>query len=629
MLKEIKCSDIHLSYQDIDMKDVKEGTEIIGQERALGLLRLGLSVNRSGYNIFLSGEEGSGRLTAVKNEIKRIENDTESLFDAAYVYSQAHPDCPTCIKFQKGMAREFQKDLHLLRDKAISKSDMEAKWNDEAIRNFLRHIDSSSDPIAYDINIVLDRANATRRPLVIETHPSKESLFGFIDDKKVNHMGIHIGSYQEAAGGFLVLNAEEIASNEELFSKLKRYLEMTHRALTSTAVKGEMLSSLRPSPIPMLTKVILIGNEDLYDHLSDEDKEFLRFFKISPEFDYSMDATKENILGTVSYLKEASKELPIRIDDSAYKEVLRFSSFVAEDRKKLTTELRILSDLIEEAAVLALSNNEEVLTSTSIRNALEKRDWFGSMAEDHINDEIENGVMVMNLKGKRVGVVNGLAVMDRGLTSFGTPTVISVAVAPGTEGIVNIEHEAGLSGGIHDKGVMILEGYLRGQYARTFPLSLYAGICFEQSYGEVDGDSASSAELYALLSAIGNLPLRQDIAVTGSVNQMGELQPVGGINEKIQGFFNACSRLGLTGTQGVIIPQQNLSSLILPYNVEEAIEQGLFHIYAISDIHEGLELLTGLKGGQRDRKGIFPQGTYNRAIEDSLKALCHNSQKQN
>lgn len=629
MLKEIKCDDIHLSYQNLDITNVKEGTDIVGQERAIELLRLGLSVNRSGYNIFLSGEEGSGRLTAVKNEIKRIENDIDSLYDAAYVYSQAHPDCPTCLRFKRGMAREFQKDLHLLRDKELSAEEISAKWNDSAITNFLRHLDGVESELAYEINIVLDRSNATRRPLVIETHPSKESLFGFIDSKKENHMGIHIGSYQEAAGGFLVLNGEELVKDEELFSKLKRYLEMTHRALTSTAVKGEMLSSLRPSPIPMLTKVILIGNEDLYDKLSDEDKEFLRFFKISPEFDYSMDTTEENIFGTISYLKEAAKELPLKIDDSAYKEVLRFSSFVAEDRNKLTTELRILSDLIEEAVVLGLSNKEGIITDRSIRNALEKRDWYGSMAEDHINDEIENGVMVMNLKGKRVGVVNGLAVMDRGLTSFGTPTVISARVAPGTEGIVNIEHEAGLSGGIHDKGVMILEGYLRGQYARSFPLSLYAGICFEQSYGEVDGDSASSAELYALLSAIGNIPLRQDIAVTGSVNQMGELQPVGGINEKIQGFYNACSRLGLTGTQGVIIPQQNLSSLILPYNVEEAIERGEFHIYSISDIHEGLELLTGLKGGERDRRGIFPQGTYNRAIEDSLKALCHNSQKQN
>lgn len=628
MLREIKSSEIHLSYQNLDITDVKPGVGIIGQDRALGLLRLGLSVNRSGYNIFISGEEGSGRLSAVKNEIRRIESDVSSLFDAAYVYSKSHLDCPQCITFQKGMAREFQKDLWKLRDKQISKEEIIAKWKDSQIASFIRHLPEEAEPDAYEINIVLDRAEAKRRPLVIETHPSKESLFGFIDSKRENHMGIHIGSYQEAAGGFLVLNAEEITSNEELWSKLKRYLEMTHRALTSTAVKGEMLSSLRPSPIPMLTKVILIGNENLYDKLSDEDEQFLRFFKISPEFDYSMDATEDNLKGTISYLMDSENDL-LPVEDSAYKEILRFSTSVAEDRAKLTTQLSILADLLEEADISARTDGKNSITDEDVKNALEKRDWYGAMAEDHINDEIENGVMVMNLKGKRTGVVNGLAVMDRGLSSFGTPTVISVAVAPGTEGIVNIEHEAGLSGGIHDKGVMILEGYLRGRYAKTFPLSLYAGICFEQSYGEVDGDSASSAELYALLSAIGDLPLRQDIAVTGSVNQMGELQPVGGINEKIQGFFNACSRLGLTGTQGVIIPQQNLSSLILPYKVEEAIENGLFHIYAISDIYEGLELLTGLKGGERDRRGIFPQGTFNRYIEDALKALCHNSQKQN
>lgn len=628
MLREIKSSDIHLSYQNLDISDVKAGVGIIGQDRALGLLRLGLSVNRSGYNIFISGEEGSGRLTAVKNEIRRIESDTSNLFDAAYVYSKSHPDCPQCITFRKGQAREFQKDLWKLRDGECSRDQLSEKWKDEQIRNFLRHLSDASEPDAYEINIVLDRANTERRPLVIETHPSKESLFGFIDGKKESHMGIHIGSYQEASGGFLVLNAEEITANEELWSKLKRYLEMTHRALTSTAVKGEMLSSIRPAPIPMLTKVILIGNEDLYDKLSDEDEQFLRFFKISPEFDYSMPATRDNLRGTIAYLKEACNNL-LPVEDSGYKEVLRFSTWVSEDRSRLTTQLAILSDLMEEADISARTTNKTSITDNEIRTALEKRDWYGAMAEEHINDEIENGVMVMNLKGKRVGVVNGLAVMDRGLTSFGTPTVISVAVAPGTEGIVNIEHEAGLSGGIHDKGVMILEGYLRGRYAKTFPLSLYAGICFEQSYGEVDGDSASSAELYALLSAIGDLPLRQDIAVTGSVNQMGELQPVGGINEKIQGFFNACSRLGLTGTQGVIIPQQNLTSLILPYKVEEAIENGIFHIYAISDIYEGLELLTGMQGGERDRRGIFPPGTFNRKIEDALKALCHNSQKQN
>ena len=250
------------------------------------------------------------------------------------------------------------------------------------------------------------------------------------------------------------------------------------------------------------------------------------------------------------------------------------------------------------------------------------------MAEEHINSEIKDGTMVMALDGEKIGVVNGLAVMDRGLTSFGTPCVISATVAPGTEGIINIEHEAGLSGNIHDKGLLILEGYLRHRYAQSFPLSLYAGICFEQSYGSVDGDSASSAELYALLSAIGCFPVRQDIAVTGSVNQMGELQPVGGINEKIQGFFNACSTCGLTGTQGAIIPVQNKSSLILPYKVEKAIGEGKFHIWAISSIDEGLELLSGLEKGERDRKGNYKQGSFNRLIEDELRDLWRSSQSQ-
>ena len=236
--------------------------------------------------------------------------------------------------------------------------------------------------------------------------------------------------------------------------------------------------------------------------------------------------------------------------------------------------------------------------------------------------------MVISLSGSQTGIVNGLAVMDRGVSSFGTPAVISATVAPGSEGIVNIEHEAGLSGGIHDKGLLILEGFLRHRYALDFPLSLYAGICFEQSYAEVDGDSASLGELYALLSAIAEVPFRQDIAVTGSVSQMGALQPVGGINEKIEGFFNACSVSGLTGTQGVMIPRQNISSLILPRKIEEAIDSGIFHIYAISEVDEGIELLSGMKSGKRDRKGIFPPASFNRRVEDELRNLCRYSQEK-
>ena len=257
------------------------------------------------------------------------------------------------------------------------------------------------------------------------------------------------------------------------------------------------------------------------------------------------------------------------------------------------------------------------------------REFANGITEERINKEIQDGEMIISLSGAKVGVVNGLAVMDRGLASFGTPTVISVSVAPGSEGIVNIEHEAGLSGEIHDKGLLILEGYLRKQYARTFPLSIYAGICFEQSYAEVDGDSASSSELFALLSAIGELPVRQDIAVTGSVNQLGDIQPVGGINEKIEGFFSICEKMGLSGKQGVIIPRQNVKSLILPERIVKAIEERRFHIYPISSIDQGMEILTLRPSGERNIKGNFPPNTANRIIEDRLKKLYELSKPAN
>ncbi len=628
VLEEIKKKDIVLDYDRYDFSSVKSGDRIIGQDKAMGLLRLGLSVGRPGYNIFLSGDEGSGRLTALKQEIALIEKDLSSLMDCAYLHNENHPNRPLAVLFERGGAREFQKDLWDLKEKNTTREALQEKWKRNAkIVKFLSTLPSVEDnPSAYEINIVLDRSQYYRRPLVIETHPSKTSLFGFVEkDGTAPHLAVRCGSYQEASGGFLVLNASEIVDNEELWPTLKRYIDMTMRALSSTAVQGEMMSSIRPSPIAMLTKVILMGPEELYDKLIDSDETFFRYFKVSPEFDFSMPASEKNINGTVSYLKKAGETM-LEQDDSAYREILRYSSFIAEDRTKLTTQLSILGDLLEEAEIDAVTKSEKTIKGSNVRSALEKRDYYSSIAEEHINSEIKDGTMVMSLKGEKIGVVNGLAVMDRALTSFGTPCVISATVAPGTEGIVNIEHEAGLSGNIHDKGLLILEGYLRHMYAQDFPLSLYAGICFEQSYGSVDGDSASSAELYALLSAIGRFPVRQDVAVTGSVNQMGELQPVGGINEKIQGFFNACETCSLTGTQGVIIPYQNKTSLILPYRIEKAIEKGRFHIWTISSIDEGLELLSGLKMGERDRKGNYPQGTINRYIEEELRDLCRASQ---
>lgn len=629
MLQEITKNDIELNFSQYSFSSILPGERIIGQDKALGLIRLGLKVNRPGYNLFISGDDGSGRLTALREEIMKIENDTSFLFDVAYLHNENHKERPLCVIFKPNKAREFQLDLDSLKEEKVSKSELIEKWKDnQKIVKFLNSLPPfSSNEDAYKINILIDRGNTKRRPLVIESHPSHQSLFGFVEKDEASHLAIRKGSYQEACGGFLVLSAREIVNNEELWTTLKRYLDMTARSLTTGAVQGEMMSSIRPQPIALLTKVILLGTEEIYNKVAEEDETFLRYFKISPEFDYCMDSNENNINGTISYLKKSGEKL-IKQEESAYREILRHSSFIAEDREKLTTQLSILGDLLEEAEVDALSKNESTIKASNVRSALEKKDYYNSMAEEHINSEIKDGTMVMSLTGEKVGVVNGLAVMDRGLSSFGTPCVISATVAPGSEGIVNIEHEAGLSGNIHDKGLLILEGYLRHRYAQNFPLSLYAGICFEQSYASIDGDSASSAELYALLSAIGGFPVRQDIAVTGSVNQMGELQPVGGINEKIQGFFNACSTCGLSGKQGVIIPYQNRSSLILPHSVEDAIERKEFHIWTISSIDEGLELLSSLSPGERDRKGLYTKGSFNRAIEDGLRSLWGASQSQ-
>ena len=628
MVIEITEKDLALEYEDMDYENIDAPDTIIGQERALEALRLGFMIDRPGYNIYVSGDESTARMSAVRREIEKIEGDTENLFDAAYAFNANNPRCPLCLIFPMGKAEEFQKGLDLLKDGQISKEELKKAFSYQKVMHFIDTLPSREEKeSAYRINIVLNRKDAKRRPLVIESHPSHDALFGFAEkDEKEAHLAYNAGSYQMAAGGFLVLNAEEVLAEKGLWTTLKRYLNMSEEAMTSSAVQGELIGSIRPYPIARRTKVILIGSDETYDELAEKDAQFLRLFKICPEFDYQMDRNEGNIIGTVAYLKRNGKGL-LPLSNSAYQEILRYSSWFSENRKMLTTQLSILGDLEKEADIAARLRGKEEIDGEAVKMAITKRGELAGLTEDRINREIRDGEILITLEGKLVGTLNGLAVIDRGLASFGTPTVISATAAPGNEGIINIEHEAGLSGGIHDKGLLILEGYLRHRYARNFPLSLYAGICFEQSYGEVDGDSASSAELFALLSAIGEIPVRQDIAVTGSVNQMGKLQPVGAINEKIEGFYNACKTSGLTGRQGVIIPMQNIQSLILPYEIEDAIARGMFHIYAISTIDEGMELLTDRKAGERGAKGLFPIGTVNRAVEDGLKRLYSSSQK--
>ena len=636
--EELSASQAQFTY-DIDriakLRKNCSKAGIIGQPRAMKALQMGMNVNTRGYNIYISGEDGTGRHSAVR-EIASCITASRPVLDVMYCYNFKRPQSPFLITLPSPGGSQLKMKMEHLALLVQS-----GEW--EEASNALGKIRETSEPGTlldqfliqvreairanvseadkYRINLVCDNAGHDRCALIEEYHPTHTNLFGQITGTSgFEHLRLTSGSILDASGGFFVVRADKVLEQDGLWESIKLYAESS-----SFIVRGSNdhdIPFIRPVTSATGTKLILIGSDELYDNLCEKDDEFLRLFKVSAEFDFSMPASDENISGTIAYLLNIVRKNNLKdISDSAICQLLVYSSWYAEMRDELTTKLSFLGDLLAEADYVAQREGLSEIDANCITRAMEERDFANSLTEEKINQEIQNGEMVISLEGSKTGVINGLAVMDRGLASFGTPTVISVSVAPGSEGIVNIEHEAGLSGEIHDKGLLILQGYLRKQYARTFPLSVYAGICFEQSYAEVDGDSASSAELFALLSAIGEIPVRQDIAVTGSVNQLGDIQPVGGINEKITGFFTICNLMGLTGRQGVIIPRQNIKTLILPDKVISAIEAGKFHIYPISTIDEGMEILTLRQSGKRNVKGNFPPDTINHTIEQRLKKL--------
>lgn len=640
----------------------KEGCKsaVVGQPRALSALRMGMSVNTKGYNIYISGEDGTGRHSAVRQIAASLENDGPVALDLVYACNFDRNEAPFLIAlpspFGSLLSSYMERISELAKDgmwdEAIA---LECELEDslEGIGNPLLTTYFSQvraalnrkngDAPSYLVNMVHDGAANTglkdvkaKRPLEEEYHPTHANMFGQITKQNAPcHLSLSGGSILDAVGGFFVVRADKILAQSQgqhslwsLWDSLKLFAESSSFTVSGDNSQDQLF--IRPIVSSLPVKIILVGSDALYDKLCETDDEFLRLFKVSAEFDFSMPANKDNIKGTIAYILDVIEKNNLRpINEDAICELLRYSSWYAEMRGELTTKLSFIGDLAFEANYMAVRKGTPSIDESCVKEAMNARDFANGITEERINKEIQDGEMIISLSGTKVGVVNGLAVMDRGLASFGTPTVISVSVAPGSEGIVNIEHEAGLSGEIHDKGLLILEGYLRKQYARTFPLSIYAGICFEQSYAEVDGDSASSSELFALLSAIGELPVRQDIAVTGSVNQLGDIQPVGGINEKIEGFFSICEKMGLSGKQGVIIPRQNVKSLILPERIVKAIEERRFHIYPISSIDQGMEILTLRPSGERNIKGNFPPNTANRIIEDRLKKLYELSKPAN
>lgn len=649
--------------------------DIIGQPRALRALKMALEIPSKGYNIFVTGDAGSGRTTAVRHILSKISSSAANLRDIICLHNFEKPDRPVIAYLPQGKAVEFSKAMRALTlavqqeiidqlssseahrtdvDKLLSftEDSMEGIYKEfdspviaaylEGLKHDLRdfsYIFTGAEAetirnahffLRYQVNILADHQHTELSPVVFEYHPTSANLFGFIDarsdsreDAPPPFLSVHPGSLIEASGGYIVLNAIDILKEENLWDQLKRVLSTGKIFLHNTSSSPNALpSGIKPDPIDIQLKAIILGDEEIYDDLYTQDPDFAKLFKVAAEFDYAMPVNERNIGKYIGFIQMVSKEeslLPVNAGGIA--EILRFGCYLVEQRGHLSTQFSRIADTVRESHYWAVQTGKSVVDAEAVVKTLEERQYLSGLAESKIMEQILNGEILIHLDGKKVGMVNALAVLDRGNHSFGIPAVITATVAPGNEGIVNIEHEAGLSGEIHDKGLLILEGYLRKMYARNFPLSMYSGICFEQSYAEVDGDSASSSELFALLSAIGDLPVRQDIAVTGSVNQMGEIQPVGGITEKITGFFTICERLGLTGRQGVIIPKKNIRNLILPNRVLHSMGSRTFHIYPVETIDEGMQILTERAAGIRSTKGLFPPDTINRIIEDKLKRL--------
>ncbi len=482
----------------------------------------------------------------------------------------------------------------------------------------------------YSLNIVVDHTDTQGAPVVFENNPDSSKLFGLLESQqesaepKPMHQLLRAGSLLQASGGFLILRADDILHQEEVWNGLKRAMEDSITEIRNhPGPYGMPGPALKPDPVPIHLKVIMMGTEGLYELLYNIDEDFQKLFKVPAEFDSVMPRNDQAAREYIAFSRMICEEeglFPITIDGLSA--VIEYGVRLAEHRNHISTQFSLVADLLREAHYWAGRMNTNRITSEVIHRAFNERRFFANLPEEKIDEQIQSGELLIDLQGSAAGRINGLAILDRGYYAFGRPMLITARVAPGSEGIINIERESGLSGEIHDKGIYIIEGYLQTKYAAEFPLNIRASIAFEQSYSEVDGDSASSTEIYVLLSAISGIPLRQDIAVSGSVNQAGEIQPVGGISEKVEGFFHICRKLGLTGKQGVVIPRRNLDMLIISKEVQEAIQNGFFHIYAIDTIDQGLEILTGVEAGIPNKKGHYPAESLNGKIEKRLREMA-------
>ncbi|QQS36759.1 MAG: AAA family ATPase [Ignavibacteriales bacterium] len=783
-----KCDpDIFEFYSTGDIEPI-EG--ILGQERALKAIRLGVDLRAPGYNIFIAGLSGTGKATTVKKVLEKISSDCPQLNDYAYVNNFKDPDEPILLVFPVGKAKQFRTDIsnainllkqripqtfesdhyiarrqkiingyhekeqallnsfdekirkenftlgqikvgdvarpdviplidgkpvpvyqfeELVQEGKVTKDDAQSvikKYNsyqpelqslfkkglqlsqefqeqliklergaseivvrgilsslrerypDPKVVLYLNHVeenildniqifkgikpegDTSPEGFLidyfkeYDVNVILDNSESSNCPVIIETSPTFTNLFGTIEKVNDGHGGwysdftkIKAGSLLKANGGFLVLNVLHLFEEAAVWKTLKRVL--TYRKLEiqeSPAMFSFSSSILKPEPINIETKVILLGSQYIYSLLADREYDFKKMFKVKADFDYEIPRTDKVLVEYARVIKKLiEEESLLEFDKTAIAHLMEISAVFAGHKNKLTTRFSKIADVAREASFWAKDDGFDIVSGAHVKKAFEIAKDRHGMLESKIDSMIKEKTLLLDTDGERIGQINGLAVYGADFYSFGRPTRITATVSLGSGTIINVEREAGMSGRHYNKGVLIISGYFRETFGQNLPLSFNANLVFEQSYGTVDGDSASCAEIFALLSTLSGLPLKQSLAVTGSLNQKGDVQPIGGVNEKIEGFYDVCKSNGGVKNHGVIIPAQNVQELMLKEEILNDVKKKNFHIYPITRVEEGIELLTGVKAGKRMPNGSYEPKSVFYLVEEKIKDLYSKS----
>ena len=580
------------------------------------------------------------QIIAVINQIKLLEKennqkieDWQSNIALITINSHINPikskykKIKKVVSFLDSVKLDILRNLSLFINDDASKERRQAQREEQQLKPWLN----------YRVNLFVDNSDLTGSPVIMDSNYQYHNLFGKLEYEnqygmlKTDYTMLKPGLLHKANGGYIILQANDLLSNQICYDTLKKALLVKEINIENNMEQRSymVMISLKPEPIPLNVKVLLLGDASIYHALLALDPDFKKLFKVKVEFEETAPRTDSNIQKLARFVHSFSeKEGMLPLDKEAVAKIVEYTSRLADDKDKLSTKFNEIGEIIAEASTWAKLSKKKLVTKDFIDKTLKERIDRIKKYDTKYLEMIEENTLLISTSGFEVGVINGLTVMTIGDYTFGKPARITANTYMGKNGIINVERETDMSGPSHSKGVLILSGYLGETFAQDFPLSLTASLCFEQLYNGVDGDSASSTEAYAILSSLSGMPINQSIAVTGSVNQKGFIQPIGGVNEKIEGFYQVCKTNGLDGSHGVIIPIQNVRNLHLSDDVIESVKNGEFHIYAISTLDEGIEILTGVPAGKKNKDGKFPAGTIKYLAYEKLKQYAENSKKK-